>query len=838
MPDVHCASRGSRCHKNAAPQGKEDALSKDLKNIARLLASTTAVAALAPMNAFAAQDQVVATADASASAHNDAIVVTARRRAEDLSRVPTSVTALGAEALEQRSIATQSDLQAAVPGLMVRETQSNNQLTYSIRGQTVDAFSGAATAVVPYLNEVPFVAGGVASFFDLESLQVLKGPQGTLFGRNATGGAVLSTTARPKDEFAGNLKAGYGNYNALNVEGMINVPLVTDKALFRGAFKMARRDGYIDNVYRGPVFGNNDNRELGELDSNAFRGSVLLRPADGIENLTMVQYERTRGNNSGTRIYSVNRCGDTAPNGTPLVCNADFLFGPQLDANVGLPGAWEAVLAANPGYDPGGIRAVLDRQNNQLGFWEVNDAMPSFHRGKDLAITNTTTIDIAEGTRLKNIFGYSWSKAIDSTGQTGTPYLLISNFDISRPLSDSLRNLGNEVTNRSVTEELQLQGEAFGDVLEYAVGGYFQDIRNHTIFPQTYFGVSPVSPPAPTTSNFKIKDRTTAVYAHGTFDLGALAGLHGLKFTIGGRYAWETISLEHQPGGTFFGLSTPDAKFDRPSWNVGLEYQANPSLMVYLVARESWRAGGINGVAPPALSATLINTDKFKPEVAQDFEGGFKYNGEIGTTRAHLYGAAYTMQVKDVQRTLFPTNPVNPALGSVALTVNVPEARIKGLELDAGIMPTSWLSLGLTAAHTDAKFTKNVASPFGVPTTFGPVADVPRWSGSAYAVVTLPVGDMGTVNLRGDLYTQTGFYFSNTANTLTPNTRLPGYTTANFRVDWDEIGDSRFGAALWVRNAFNEKYYVGGLALGNSVGVNSANVGRPRMYGAEVRVSF
>ncbi len=812
---------------------------KNIRTISRFAASVATAAILVPATSVAAQEATPASADtAEAGAETDGIVVTARRRAEDISRVPTTVTALGQEALQQRSIATQSDLQAAVPGLVVRETQSNNQLNYSIRGQTVDAFSGAATAVVPYVNEVPFVSGGVSSFFDLESVQVLKGPQGTLFGRNATGGAVLSTTARPQNEFAGNFKAGYGNYDAVNVEGMINVPLVDDKILFRGAFKVARRDGYIDNVYTGPVFGNNDNSELGKLNSKAFRASVLVRPVDGIENLTMVQYERTKGNNSGTRIFSVNRCGDRAPNGAPLVCNADFLFGPQLDANIGFPGAWAAVLAANPGYDPGGIRAAVVRQNEQLGFWQVNDAMPSFHSGKDLAITNTTTIDIGEGTRLKNIFGYSWSKAIDSTGQSGTPFLLISNYDINRPSTDALRNFANEVTNSSVSEELQLQGEALNKGLEYAFGGYFQEVRNHTIFPQTYFGLNPVSPPASTTSNFKVNDRSVAAYAHGTFDLGVLAGLEGLKFSIGGRYAWEKISLTHQPGGTFFGLTTPDAKFDRASWNLGLEYQVNSSLMLYAVARESWRAGGINGVAPPALSATITNTDKFKAEVAQDFEGGFKYNGDIGATRAHLYLSAYTMQVKNVQRTLFPNNPVNPALGSIAITVNVPKARIKGLELDAGAKPADWLSIGVTGAHTDAKFTDNIAAPFGVPTAFGPVADVPRWSGSAYAVITVPLGDMGSIDLRGDVYSQTGFYFSNTSTSLTPNTRLPGYTTANFRLDWSDIGGSQFGAALWVRNAFNEEYYVGGLAQGGSLGSNSANVGRPRMYGAEVRVTF
>lgn len=808
---------------------------------------TTCAATALTASAFAAPafaQSEGAEADASLAGEGGQesdIVVTARRRAEDISRVPTTMTALGAEALAQRSISNQSDLQLAVPGLVVRETQSNNNLNYSIRGQTVDAFSGSSTAVVPYLNEVPFVAGGVASFFDLQSVQVVKGPQGTLFGRNATGGAVLSTAARPEEELGGSFKLGYGNFDAIDVEGVANVPLVADTLLFRAAFKFSRRDGYIDNVYAGPVFGGNDNSELGKVDRQAYRASLLMKPSDTVENLLMVQYERSRGNNSGTSLYSYNTCGDTGPDGSALACGAFALFGPQLDANpfVGFPGAWDAVLAAHPGYDPEGIQGVLDRQQNELGFWQVNSAAPSFHSGKDIAVVNTTTIEVSDSMTVKNIFGYSHSKAIDSTEQTGTPYLLISNYDINRPSTDALRNFANEVTNESISNELQLQGSLLNDGLDYILGGYFQELRNHTIFPQSYFDFGPVGPPASTTSNFKIKDRALAIFAHGTFDLGTLAGLDGLKFSIGGRYAWEKISLDHQPGGTFFGLTTPDAKFDRASWNLGLEYQATSDLMVYVVARESWRAGGINGVAPPALSATLTNTDKFKPEVAQDFEAGLKYNGRLGDARTRLYLSAYTMKVENVQRALFPTNPVNPALGSIAVTVNVPEARIKGLELETGIEPTSWLNIGVSGAFTDSKFTKNQTLVFGNPTTFGPVADTPRWSGSAYAVVTVPLAnDMGDVRLRGDVYGQTSFYFSNTAASITPQTKLPGYSITNFRIDWDNIAGSGLGVGFWMRNAFNEKYYVGGLAQGSSLGVNSTNVGRPRMYGAEIMAKF
>ncbi|HUD90712.1 TonB-dependent receptor plug domain-containing protein [Sphingobium sp.] len=434
-----------------------------------------------------------------------------------MGKVPTTVAAIGAEGLQARGIATQADLQASVPGLTVRETQSNNNLNYAIRGQTVDAFSGSSTAVVPYVNEVPFTAGGISSFFDLESIQVLKGPQGTLSGRNATGGAVLSTTARPREKLSGLIKLSFGNYDAKNVETMFNVPLVKDSVLLRVTAKSARRDGYIKNVYIGPVYGGNDNRELGKLHSDAIRGSLLLRPSPAIENLTVFQYERTKGNNSGTRVYSLNRCGDGASDGTPLACAAAFVFPGLVD--------------------------VLQRQQTQLGFWEVNGDAPSFHRGKDWFVTNSTTFELNDAMRVKNIFGYSSSNALDSTEQTGEPFAVVTNYDQSRPIGAALRSYGNEVVNKSLSDEIQLQGKA--GAFDYILGLYYQQIRNHTIFPQTYLGGI-----VTTTSNWTSRDTTKAMFGHVTADLGDLANLDGFKFSVGGRYAWEKIAAAHQPGGT------------------------------------------------------------------------------------------------------------------------------------------------------------------------------------------------------------------------------------------------------------------------------------------------
>lgn len=155
--------------------------------------------------------------EAGAKRSIDEVVVTARRKEESLQDVPIAVSAFGAEQIKQRGIDTEADLQVSTPGLQVRVTNSSNQLNYSLRGQTVDSFSNSQPAVLAYVNEVQTTGVSASSFFDMESIQVLKGPQGTLFGRNATGGAVLYQAKRPENEFGGYVTAGIGSFDARGV---------------------------------------------------------------------------------------------------------------------------------------------------------------------------------------------------------------------------------------------------------------------------------------------------------------------------------------------------------------------------------------------------------------------------------------------------------------------------------------------------------------------------------------------------------------------------------------------------------------------------------------------
>ena len=169
------------------------------------------------------------------------IVVTARQRNEDLERVGLNVAALSTSPLTEQHITNEQELQTAVPGLLTVASTSTNQLAFSIRGQAVDAFSYTSPTVLTYFNE--FQTGGTTAttFFDLQSVQVLKGPQGTLFGRNATGGAILYTSTLPGKDLEGYFDYAAGNFNEQKVEGAVTIPLADWASVRPGGGRRASR---------------------------------------------------------------------------------------------------------------------------------------------------------------------------------------------------------------------------------------------------------------------------------------------------------------------------------------------------------------------------------------------------------------------------------------------------------------------------------------------------------------------------------------------------------------------------------------------------------------------
>ncbi len=747
----------------------------------------------------------------------DTVVVTARRREENLENVPASLVELDAKQLAEQNVVSETDLQTSVPGLTVRETQGSNSLTFSIRGQTVDAFTGSQTAVVPYFDEVERLNGGATTFFDLESIQVLKGPQGTLFGRNSTGGAILYTSARPRDDVEGYVTLRAGDYALREAQAVFNTPLGSDKALLRIAGDATYQNGYQTNIFNG--------QDLGQIERESGRLSLLVKPIEGLENSLVMEVDHSGGNSTANRLFTVNRCG-TSHGSFALNCAADAVYNPGVGPNP----VWAAYIAAHPYINPIGIAAYLDEDTPKLGFYQANEVSPIYHNEHSYFLVNTTSYDLTPDTQIKNIAGVSYDDAHDEGSTIGSPFLIFASFN---PVTGQR---GNQVYTRSLSDELQLQGKTLGGALTYTGGAYFQHTDTTTLFPQVYFDLSPLAPGTVADNHFEIKDSSPAVYTQGTYDFSSM-GLTGVSATAGFRYAWEIINMTQLAGAVFPAGTYESTRFSNPSWTLGISWQASKQLLLYAEGRRSWRSGGFNGTAPPVLASAGGGGNLFSSETVHDVEIGAKFAGSVAGRPARLDVAIYNQWIDNIQRAVNVTPPGRAQ--ALSVTVNVPQAKVTGVELDTSVKAARWLDVGLNGTITWARYTSNQVEIFAQSFLFGPYGDTPHLSGSVYGTVTLPVpSQWGPMTVRGDVYGQTHTYFSSNDDTITPDTRLYGYGLLNMRYDWRSILGSGFSVGAYVKNLTDRDYYSGGFALTASLGVNGVAIGQPRMYGAEVNYRF
>jgi iron complex outermembrane receptor protein len=777
------------------------------------LAAGTSVVLMASTLAVAQTTPAASAPSADSGTSLEEVVVTARRRTEALANVPVAVDVVSAESLQTRLIQTQADLQVAVPGLTVVSGNNNNELNFVMRGESVDGYSGSPPGVQPYVDEVPVPIMSSTALYDLENVQAVKGPQGTLFGRNSTGGAVLFQTATPKNDFGGYASVQYGNYDRLVAEAAVNLPIIPDTLLVRFSGFAASGGAYVLNLYNDQLEGDDIHR--------SGRITIEARPMDGLVNTTTVQFERATGTDVPDTAYYTVPCGKPSGFNSCTYSPANQPFFSELLSGKLFPGYPSGYVY------PGGFQSLPQFQRSQGNY--VIDQNASFAHSLDSVFAiDKTTLDLSSAASLKNIFGYSYASNSIGYDTDYSPYPIVQMYSPSAILDNASLPVENSKT-KSISDELQLQGTVFDARLNYLLGLFYIDTREDYLSPLWLSSIN-----NSVYYHAETDDKSYAVFSQETYKL-----TDSLNLTLGGRWTKEDIGL-NQLSESVFGAGYPQTTSEnKPSWTASLDYHFTSSLMAYVTTRGSWRRGGFNPFNPPTAtpetSASAPGGNYFLPETVRDVEGGVKFEGHIADVPVRANLAVYNSWITDVQKTAYIV-----FAGTVSsATVNVPKSEVQGIEADFNTRPVDWLVVGGSAAYTDARFTQATSTLLGAPVTYGPFGDVPRFSGSIYGDTQwkLP-NDKGSLNFHVDVYGQSAFYFSNLGGSVLPGTELPAYTLVNMRLDWADIFGKRVKVGLYVKNLANKLYYTGGSAGAEDFSVESATFGAPRTFGVAVREDF
>jgi len=727
------------------------------------------------------------------------IVVTARRREENMNSVPVAITALSGDELRRKNIETAADLQNYVPSLSVSSSVTRDDYTFAIRGMGPTGGSGpgavlagGGSGVVAYFAEVPTNAAGPGLFYDLENVQVAKGPQGTLFGKNTTGGVILFVPRKPTSDFEGFIEAGGGNYNMKSATAAINVPLVDDRLLVRFAAQAQKRDGFT--IDRGPIF---PGKDYDNRDYWSARVSVVWRPIESVENYTIFSAFHSNGHGDGFVLSAVNPAGQ---------------FGATL-----LPIFAQQQVA--------GIRSTA------LSDDEID-------KRYNYGIINTTRWSMSDAAQFKNIFSYQVQKWRNSEDVDGTTLVLD---DLVAP-----RTGGWHTQVGTYTDEPQLQGTALYDKLKWTAGVYYED--GHNIAAQPYEVDVAGGNFVILQSNQTNSERSRGAYVQTTLDLGAVSdGLDGLKLTTGYRYTRDNFAYgigAHSPSignacltssGTypqtdcFFassGTSTGN------SWTFGLDYQFTTGTLLYARSSKGYVPGGFNpsfGFTPGGVSTPQF---RFAPESAVDVELGLKSEFMVWNAPAQIDADVFHSDFKDIQRLVSETLP-----GGVQsnFTANASKAEIDGFEFQGSIVPVKNLKVAASYSYNRGVYTK--IDPAAAPSLVGiPFGYLPTNKASVTTIYTLPLdAAIGEVGIGASYSYQSKFF---DAPAVQPLDYISGYGLVNLNLSWNGIMRSAFDASLFISNATDRTYRVGQYSNYVSDGRVTSFYGEPRMFGVDLRYRF
>jgi len=603
----------------------------------------------------------------------EAITVTARKQPEQLQRTPISITAFTAGDLKSRNVETLADVAPLTPNLVfdrgTGDTGSSNTAQIFIRGVGQSDFLFTTDpGVGVYIDGVylPTSIGALTELNDVAQIEVLKGPQGTLFGQNTIGGAISITTNEPAETFGGTAAVELGAYARRNFFGVVNLPLVRDRLFARLAFASENEDGYVTRT--------SDHTTEGDIDSQVVRGQLLWKPISDFSLRLIGDYTQEREH----AIPEVELAVNTA---APVLGLWNLLVG----GPAGMPYT-AASVAPSPSQD--------------------NGTGPNFSHLTVGGFAGIAAWRLGDAT-LKSITSYRYQRAdfgIDSD-HSASDY-------VTQTVLDS---------QEQTSEELQLLGKAFDDRLSYVLGAtYFhltgRDTYNLDIAPGLY---PLVGLDINELIYTHLDSSSYSGYGHIQYNItDKLSISAGLRYTYVDKALDESLRLLASQLTKFAVSPTDDWHALTPQ--AGLQYQWTPDVMTYASAARGFKAGGFNGRA----SDSFIASSPFNSEYVWTYEAGAKT--EWLDHRLLVDAAAFYSDYTDMQ--LLTVVPDTTTGGAVAAIVqNAGKARIDGFEFQSTVIPAAGLRLDLGLGYLDAAYTALAANVTGI-TLHSRLPKAPKWT--------------------------------------------------------------------------------------------------------------
>jgi len=706
------------------------------------------------------------------------VVVTARRVAEPLQRTPVAVTALSSEQLEASQTTNVRDLTLSVPNLTLTGGRGASSLGFAfIRGiGQSDENPATDPGVAQYVDDV-YIGRTIGALFDLNdiaSIEVLRGPQGTLYGKNAIGGAIKINSRLPDNQSSINTAISYGNYNDVRAAAGISQPLVQDKLYLRVSAQVHRNDGYMEN------------RLDGDRTNNAkdYSGRAILRytPTSSLDIWLSVDGTRDRARPMNGRLVSLSAAALASP---VSVLSRSIARG--IDIRPGL-------LA--PGADPytGGSFDI-----------EHDPVLGSPRPFVDVWGTSLHAAYEAGGMTLKSITAYRRLSAmrLGDVDATAAPYVQTSISSAQHQFS----------------QELDLSGNALSRRFDWLAGlYYFQEQSDGETKANL---LAAITPNGKTDRFFDQKTDSYAAFLSLGFKL-----TEALRLSAGGRYTKETkdvftgTTVLNNPAVVLLKPTRRSADFGDFSPRLGLDYQITRDMFAYVSAAKGFKSGGFNGGA--ALSQAL---DPVNPEKVWSYESGLRTQWLDHRVTLNLTG--FFMDYRDIQEQVFAPR-TDGVPGVASLVLNAARAHIKGLELETAIKPLSLLTLsgdlGYTDAHYTGRFFNGVAD-----LTHNQLPFTPRWTGRVNAHLVHDVSDHVTSALDvGYSYRSRTFYDATNTTAIAQS----GYGLLEARAAL--TFNNGFQVAAFGKNLTNRVYQQNGVDFLSSLGFDIAYFGDPRTYGVEL----